>query len=109
MLETLNLFRNIYQRWKHPQGKASKEQIAEVFRFKYVLFKDLLYSYAQRLNIIADSEEKLHGRQLFGMSYVRSQATRAAFHAFRMVKSLDVLSGHRYPVLYRVLDVINAR
>lgn len=109
MLETLNLFRNIYQRWKHPRGKVSKEQIAEVFRFKYVLFKDLLDSNAQLLNIITDLEEKLQGRQLFGMSYIRSQATRAAFHAFRMVKSLDVLSGHKYPVLYRVLDVINAR
>ncbi len=109
MLETLNLFRNIYQRWKHPRGQASKEQIAEVFRFKYVLFKDLLDSNAQLLHIITDLEEKLQARQLFGMSYIRSQATRAAFHAFRMVKSLDVLSGHKYPVLYRVLDVINAR
>ncbi len=109
MLETLNLFRNIYQRWIHPRGKPSKEQIAEVFRFKYVLFKDLLDSNAQLLNIITDLEEKLQGRQLFGMSYVRSQATRAAFHAFRMVKSLDVLSGHRYPVLYQVLEGINGR
>ncbi len=109
MLETLNLFRNIYQRWKHPRGKASKEQIAEVFRFKYVLFKDLLDSNAQLLNIITDLEEKLQGRQIFGMSYIRSQATRAAFHAFRMVKSLDVLSGHRYPVLYQVLEEINTR
>ena len=38
------------------------------------------------------------------MSYVRSQATRAVFHAFRMIKSLDVLSGHRYPMLYPVLE-----
>jgi len=109
MLETLNLFRNIYHKWKYPHGKASKEQIAEVFRFKYVLFKDLLDSNAQLLNIITDLEEKLQGHQLFGMSYIRSQATRAAFHAFRMIKSLDVLSGHRYPVLYRVLEGINHR
>ncbi|MHB8067374.1 MAG: PEP/pyruvate-binding domain-containing protein [Desulfobaccales bacterium] len=109
MLETLNLFRDIYHRWKHRGEKISKDKIAEVFRFKYVLFKDLLDSNSQLLNIIADMEEKLQGRQLFGMSYVRSQAARAAFHAFRMIKSLDVLSAHKYPVLYRVLDVINAR
>ena len=42
------------------------------------------------------------------MSYVRSQSTRAAFHAFRMIKSLDVLSGRKYPVLYGVVDRINA-
>jgi pyruvate,water dikinase len=107
MLETLNLFRNIFQKWKYSQAQPSKDQIAEVYRFKYVLFKDLLDSNAQLLNIITDLEEKLQGRQLFGMSYVRSQATRAAFHAFRMIKSLDVLSGHRYPVLYKVLEEIN--
>jgi pyruvate,water dikinase len=109
MLETLNLFRHIYRKWTSSRGQPSKDKIAEAVRFKYVLFKDLLDSNAQLLNIIADIEEKLQGRQVFGMSYVRSQATRAAFHAFRMIKSLDVLSGYKYPVLYRVLDVINAR
>ncbi|MCL4502194.1 MAG: PEP-utilizing enzyme, partial [Deltaproteobacteria bacterium] len=64
---------------------------------------------SQLLNIMADLEEKLQGRQVFGMAYVRSQAAQAAFHTFRMIKSLDVLSGHKYPVLYPVLDVINAR
>ena len=56
---------------------------------------------------MADLEEKLQGRQVFGMAYVRSQTARAAFHAFRMIKSLDVLSGHQYPMLYGVLDRIN--
>ena len=109
MLETLNLFRHIFRKWTSSRGQPSKDKIAEAVRFKYVLFKDLLDSNAQLLNIIADIEEKLQGRHVFGMSYVRSQSTRAAFHAFRMIKSLDVLSGHKYPVLYRVLDVINAR
>jgi pyruvate,water dikinase len=109
MLETLNLFRHIFRKWTSSRGQPSKDKIAEAVRFKYVLFKDLLDSNAQLLNIIADIEEKLQGRHVFGMSYVRSQAARAAFHAFRMIKSLDVLSGHKYPVLYRVLDVINAR
>ena len=108
-METLNLFRDIYRRWKWPPGPPTRDDLAEVFRFKYACFKDLLDSNAQLLNIITDLEEKLQGRQLFGMSYVRSQATRAAFHAFRMIKSLDVLSGHRYPVLYGVLDRINGR
>ncbi|MDD2902883.1 MAG: PEP/pyruvate-binding domain-containing protein, partial [Syntrophales bacterium] len=84
-----------------------KEDIGAVFRFKYGLFKELLTSNTQLLDIITDLEEKLQGHQLFGMSYVRSNATRAVFHAFRMVKSLDVLSGHRYPMLYPVLENIH--
>jgi pyruvate,water dikinase len=41
------------------------------------------------------------------MSTVRSLATRAVFYTLRMVKSLDDLSGHRYQVLFRVLDDVN--
>ncbi|MBM4294598.1 MAG: phosphoenolpyruvate synthase [Deltaproteobacteria bacterium] len=105
-METLNLFRNIYRWWK---GPPPREEVSSAFRFKYTCFKDLLDSNTELLNIIADMEEKLRGRQVFGMTYVRSQSARAAFHAFRMIKSLDVLSGHKYPILYRVLEVINSR
>ncbi len=71
------------------------EDVASVFRFKYSLFKELLAANTELLNIITDIEEKLQGRQLFGMSYIRSQTTRAVFYSFRMVKSLNVLSGNR--------------
>ena len=97
------LFRSLF-RLEPPE-----EDIGAVFRFKYGLFKELLTSNTQLLDIITDLEEKLQGHQLFGMSYVRSNATRAVFHAFRMVKSLDVLSGHRYPMLYPVLEGIHQK
>ncbi|MGA7578194.1 MAG: PEP/pyruvate-binding domain-containing protein [Desulfobaccales bacterium] len=61
------------------------------------------------MNIIADMEEKLQGHQIFGMSYVRSQAARAAFHAFRIIKNLDVLSGRAYAPLYEALEKINSQ
>ncbi|MBM4286050.1 MAG: phosphoenolpyruvate synthase [Deltaproteobacteria bacterium] len=109
MVETFNLFRNLYRRWKQRRDRGKPREISEIFRFKYALFRDLLDSNSQLLNLITDVEEKLQGREVFGMSYVRSQATRAAFHAFRMVKSLDVLSGHRHPALYAVLEDLNRR
>lgn len=105
MVETFNLFRNIYRWWK--TRRQPVRDVSEVFRFKYTCFRDLLDSNSQILSIIADLEEKLKGHQVFGMSYIRSQASRAAFHAFRMIKSLDVLSGHRYPMLYPILDRIH--
>jgi pyruvate,water dikinase len=97
------LFRSLFRL------EPGQEDIGAVFRFKYGLFKELLTSNTQLLDIITDLEEKLQGHQLFGMSYVRSNATRAVFHAFRMVKSLDVLSGHRYPMLYPVLEDIHQK
>ena len=82
MVETLNLFRNIYRKFKSSRGKFSRDEVAAAFRFRYSCFKDLLDSNTQLLNIIADLEEKLQGRQVFGMSYVRSQSARAAFIGF---------------------------
>ena len=107
-METLNLFREIYRKFTGRRAGPARDELAAAFRFRYACFKDLLDSNIQLLNIIADLEEKLQGRQVFGMSYVRSQTARAAFHTFRMIKSLDVLSGHKYPVLYGVLDRINS-
>ena len=97
----------LWRSWR--KAAAAEEDIGTVFRFKYGLFKELLHSNTQLLDIITDLEEKLQGRQLFGMSYIRSNATRAVFHAFRMVKSLDVLSGHRFGQLYSVLEGIHQR
>jgi pyruvate, water dikinase len=108
MVETLNLFRHIYRKLKGHHG-PSREEVATAFRFRYACFRDLLDSNTQLLNIITDMEGKLQGREVFGMAYVRSQTARAAFHAFRMIKSLDVLSGHRYPFLYGILNRLNSR
>ena len=105
MLETLNLFRNLYRKFRPYRGRNA----AANFRFRYSCFKDLLDSNSQLLNIIADMEEKLQGHQIFGMSYVRSQAARAAFHAFRIIKNLDVLSGRAYAPLYEALEKINSQ
>lgn len=105
-METLNLFRNAYRKWKG-RWRDEEPEVSEIFRFRYACFRDLLDSNAQLLDIISDMEVKLRGNETFGMSYVRSQATRAAFHVFRMVKSLDVLSGHKYRELYEVVDRIN--
>lgn len=76
----------------------------EFFKKKYTLFKELLDSNAENLDLIADLEEKLKGESLFGMSYVRAQSARAVFHAHRMARALHELSGGGYPALFPVLQ-----
>lgn len=93
--------------WKRGKRSQDREKVARLFKFKYACFKDLLASNTEMLNIITDFEEKLRGQEIFGMSYVGSQATRAVFHTLRMVKSLDDLSGHKYTALFSILDKIN--
>lgn len=93
--------------WQRNDKTRTNDKISRVFRFKYSCFKDLLASNTEMLDIITDIEERLRGENIFGMSYVKTQATRSVFHTLRMVKSLDDLSGHHYPMLFKTLDDIN--
>ncbi|MDO9083202.1 MAG: PEP/pyruvate-binding domain-containing protein [Humidesulfovibrio sp.] len=97
------LFRAIF-------GKAqvSSEDLAmqEVFRRKYNNFQELLESNSELLKIVSDMEFKLQGEQLFGMSFVRAQATRAVFHALRMAGSFEKLAGRPNPALRAKVEEI---
>lgn len=84
-----------------------KAELNTVFRFKYTLFKELLAANSELLGVLTDIEEKLRGEQIFGTSYIKGQVSRAMLQSFKMVKSLNVLSGNKYPVLYEVLGDIN--
>lgn len=104
MLKKFKTFSN----WLFRKPKTQKkEDISDIFRAKYSMLKELLTSNGEALNIISDMEEKLQGRQIFGMSYIRANSTRAVFHTNRMVKSLNSLSNDRYTALYDVLAKIN--
>jgi pyruvate,water dikinase len=86
MLKKFKTFSN----WLFRKPKIrKKEDISDIFRAKYSMFKELLTSNSEVLNIISDMEEKLQGRQIFGMSYIRANSTRAFFHSNRMVKYLN--------------------
>ena len=104
MLKKFKTFSN----WLFRKSKTQKkEDISDIFRAKYSMLKELLTSNGEVLNIISDMEEKLQGRQIFGMSYIRANSTRAVFHTNRMVKSLNSLSNDRYTALYDILTKIN--
>ncbi|MBI5588919.1 MAG: phosphoenolpyruvate synthase [Deltaproteobacteria bacterium] len=89
------------------KAKLSRDDIQAIFRTKYVNFKILLDSNSELLKIISEIEEKLRGETVFGMSFVRSQTLRALFHAGRMIRSFESLSGRSFPTLSEVLDQIH--
>ena len=103
MSNILNLFRK-----KLRKSSGSKEVLTEVFRVKYEHFKSLLDSNSEMSKIISELEEKLQGHEVFGMSYVRSQAARAVFHTLRMIRSFDALSSNRFPALFTAFEEINS-
>jgi pyruvate,water dikinase len=74
------------------------------FRTKYNFFQELLESNSELLKIIADMETKKDGRELFGMAYLRSQTSRAVFHAMRMIRAFEGLSGRACPALNALVE-----
>jgi pyruvate,water dikinase len=103
------MFRKLFKRYISQKKSPSENNLPDLFRFKYSCFKMLLDSNAEFLNVITDLEEKLRGEQVFGMSYVRTRSAKAVFHALRMIKNLDDISGHRYTRLFDVLENIDLK
>ena len=100
---------NLWNKWKTRDKAPSRDRLGLLFRYKYSSFKMLLDSNSQFLKVITDLEEMLRGRQIFGMSYVKTQTDRAVFHVLRMVKNLDDLSNHRYAKLFEVVEEIKLK
>jgi len=101
----LEKIKSLFQSKRKP--KLSRDDIQAIFRGKYVNFKILLDSNSELLKIISEIEEKLRGETIFGMSFIRSQTLRALFHAGRMIRSFESLSGRPSSALSAVLDQIH--
>ncbi len=99
----------LFKRDKSQKESSAGDNLPDLFRFKYSCFKMLLDSNAEFLNVLTDLEEKLRGQQVFGMAYVRSRSAKAVFHALRMIKNIDDLSGHCYSPLFDILEKINLK
>ncbi len=92
------LLRSVLRRGGHGRrGSECDPSAQEIFRRKYKRFQELLESNAELLKIVSDMETKLRGERIFGMAYVEAQATRAVFHALRMVASYEGLCGEAQP------------
>jgi len=83
---------------------ASREESSAIFREKYNQFQSLLESNTELLRICSEIESMLEGREVFGMAFIRSRSSRAIFHAIRMIKSFERLSGRPQPVLLALVD-----
>lgn len=86
--------------------ESERVKYSETFRIKYQNFRELLDSNTEMAKIISEIEEKLDGKTIFGMTHVRSLATRAIFHSLRMIDRLNNLSNGHYPELYAIHENI---
>jgi len=86
-------------------GLSDKEILAE-FKKRYHNFRLLLTANKKTLAIMSEMEQALRGQFIFGMSFVRSQATAASVNVFRIVKHLSEIAPSKYDVLFdRLKDI----
>lgn len=111
----LAVLRSLFTSRNKPAGStksrkhSSDQDIVQAFRDKYSHFRNLLESNSELLQIIAELQIALIGDRIFGAAFLRSQAARALFHATRIVKSLNAISGGRFHPLDERLQTLRTR
>jgi len=91
------------------QKKIDSSHIEELrldFKSRYHNFKLLLSSNNKCLEIMADMEQALSGKRIFGMSFVRTNCTAVSVNLLTMIKNLDKLAPGKYPKLYNKFNYI---
>ncbi|MDO9566025.1 MAG: PEP/pyruvate-binding domain-containing protein [Candidatus Desulfaltia sp.] len=81
----------------------------QVFKERYLYFKQLLNENNAVLEIMADMEDKLAGEYIFDMNYVRSSCNKLVDSVQNIIVNLDKLSKGKYPNLYFAFAKINSK
>jgi len=103
-----NILKNRFRR-KKPDAPSNTEELRIDFKERYHNFKLLLNANNKALEIMADIEQALQGKQPFGMSFVKTQCLDITVNLLRLLKSLEQLSGGKYNALYTRFDEICTR
>jgi pyruvate,water dikinase len=99
MGEFLDHFKKLFI--KKPKTPAvDVEQLRIAFKDRYHNFKLLLNSNNKALEVMADMERALQGRQPFGMTFVRASCTVVSVNVFNMIKNIEKLAQNKYKELY---------
>lgn len=106
MASFLQRLKAVFSRKEEPPPAEAMEEFRRAFRARFHAFKLLLNANNAALQLMAEMETTLHGQQSFGMTFVRSHATAACVNVFSLIRSLNELSGGKYPELMPVFEGI---
>ena len=91
----LDYFKKLFVKKPEPSA-ADVEQLRIDFKDRYHSFKLLLNANNKALEIMADMERALDGRQSFGMAFVRRSCTAVSVNVFNMIKNIEKLAQNKY-------------
>ena len=91
----LDYFKKLFVKKPEPSD-ADVEQLRIDFKDRYHSFKLLLNANNKALEIMADMERALDGRQPFGMAFVRRSCTAVSVNVFNMINHIEKLAQDKY-------------
>lgn len=80
--------------------EAEVEKLRNAFKARYHHFKLLLNANNKALDIMAEMEEALHGRNPFGMTHIKAWCTLVSANVWQIIKHLNELAPGKYEELY---------
>ncbi len=89
-----------------PALSCDEGELRRLFAAQYKKFRALLTANNNALELMAALEQALQSGRPFGMAFVRGHCTALGVNVFRMVQSLQELSGGRYPRLQESFERI---
>jgi pyruvate, water dikinase len=105
MASLFDHFKKFFRKKPKPTA-ADVEQLRIAFKDRYHNFKLLLNANNRALEVMADMERALQGRQPFGMSFVRASCTAVSVNVFNMIKNIEKLAQDKYRELNaRFIDI----
>ncbi|MEW5910246.1 MAG: pyruvate, water dikinase, partial [Thermodesulfobacteriota bacterium] len=103
-----NLFSKLFSKKLTGDGE-NIERLRLDFKERYHNFKLLLNSNNQSLEIMAQMEEALSGKEPFGMTFIRSACTSAGVNVYRMIQKIEELAPGKYQRLFGRYEEIQRR
>ncbi len=97
------------QEGKIRDAERAREEIRLAFTQRYLNFKTLLSLNDKVLEIINEMEQALESNQGFGMAFIRAHCTALSVNLFKIIQSLNAISGNGNNNLLPVFDGIWAR
>jgi pyruvate, water dikinase len=105
MGKLINAFKKLFVKKPKPDS-VDVEELRIAFKDRYHSFKLLLNANNRTLEIMANIERALQGKQPFGMSFVRSSCTAVSVNIFNMIKNIEKIAPGRYGKLNERFNTI---
>jgi pyruvate,water dikinase len=108
MFDLKNFFKK-RQEGKIRDAEKAREKVRLAFTQRYLNFKTLLSLNDKVLEIINEMEQALESDRSFGMAFVRGHCTALSVNLFKIIQSLNEITGQRHQALFQAYDRIWTR